>query len=69
MDDVKPKTEFWPLFTTGNFRRDNDKTNGSLGLGTRDTPKGLDPGLKEDLHKLYVTDDTYVQVKFFRGGT
>jgi hypothetical protein len=68
MDDVKPKTGFWPLFTTGNLRRDNDNTNGSLGLGTRDTPKGLDPGLKEDL-QLYVTHNAYVQVKVFRGRT
>ncbi len=75
MDDVKPKTEFWPLSTIGNFRRDKDKTNGSLGVGTRDTPispaEGLDPGPKDEdlLSKLYVTHDTYVQVKFFRGRT
>ncbi|KAF8349088.1 hypothetical protein F5887DRAFT_1242942 [Amanita rubescens] len=71
MDDVKPKTEFRPLFTIGNFQRDNNKTNGSLGVGTRDAPisapispaEGLDPGLKDQdlLCKLYVTHNAHIR--------
>ncbi|KAF8345214.1 hypothetical protein F5887DRAFT_1196494 [Amanita rubescens] len=67
MDDVKPKTGFWPILTVGNFRRDDDKTNGSLGAGTRDTPispaEELDPDPKDQdlLRKLYVTHDTHMR--------
>ncbi len=71
MDDVKDKLGFGPLFTIGNFRRDNDETNGSLGGGSRDTPipPAKSPKDKDSLRKLYVTHNAYVQVKIFRGRT
>lgn len=68
MVSVKPPS--WSLFTTGNYRRNDHKTNGSLGVGTQRAPislaKDLDVGSGVDLRELYIKRDAYVQFKSFK---
>jgi len=71
-NDETPKHPFWSLFATGNHRRDNDPSNGSLGVRNQHAPViprvDLDIYSKFDpssFRQSYITRDAYVQFKTF----
>lgn len=55
----------WKLCATANYRRDADKSNGSLGGGGRNTLKNQDTPMvsmdEAELRESYVTPNAYVQ--------
>jgi hypothetical protein len=69
-NDTKPKRKArWSLATTGNYRRDKDLSNGSLGVRKQDTPivpKDTAHHPLKSFRESYITCDAYVQFKTIR---
>jgi len=66
-DDTTTKNTFWSILSTRNFRRESDKSNGSLGVRSQDTPivplvdsDKVDHS-SESLQNSYITWNAYVQ--------
>lgn len=70
-NDEKPKSILWSLFTTGNHRRQKDRSNGSLGVRNQDTPfvptmnLNVHPHNLSSLRERYITQEAYVQFNAF----